>query len=273
MQASKEAPVCHKTAFEDQAVIPLQNPDGFFPALLQHFPMRILLLQHDPLDGPGALIEWAASRGHGISTCLICQGDPLPPINSFDLLVSLGGPMGAYDEGKYHWLATEKEYLRQAVAAGKKILGLCLGCQMLADALGGKAFRHSCKEFGWQPIEPTEVGRQWFGINGQDSTFKAFQWHGDTYTLPPGAVQLARNEATEQQAFLIKGSTGALVLGLQFHLEWTEKMAREALAEPGVAPPPSPSVQSPAEILADLSLFDSSKKRFFALLDRFSEEE
>jgi hypothetical protein len=63
------------------------------------------------------------------------------------------------------------------------------------------------------------------------------------------------------------------VLGLQFHLEWTEKMAREALAEPGVAPPPSPSVQSPAEILADLSLFDSAKKRFFALLDRFSEEE
>lgn len=235
--------------------------------------MRILLLQHDPLDGPGALIEWAEARGHGISICMICQGDHLPPISSFDLLVSLGGPMGAYDEGKYNWLAAEKEYLRQAVAAGKKILGLCLGCQLLADALGGKAFRHICKEFGWQEIEPTEAGRPWFSIEGQESPFKAFQWHGDTYTLPPGAVQLARNGAAEQQAFLIKGPAGALVLGLQFHLEWTEQMAREALAEPGVAPPPSTSVQTPAEILADLSLFDSGRKRFFALLDRFTEEE
>ena len=229
--------------------------------------MRLLLLQHDPLDGPGSLTEWAAARGHTIFTCLICRGDPLPPVGSFDLLVSLGGPMGAYDEEKHPWLAAEKEYLRQAVAAGKKILGLCLGCQLLADALGGKAFRHSCKEFGWQPIEPTTAGGEWFGAQG---TFHAFQWHGDTYTLPPGAVQLARNEASEQQAFLMKGPTGDQVLGLQFHLEWTERMAREALAEPGVAPPPSPSVQTPGEILADPTLFDSAKKRFFALLDRFT---
>jgi GMP synthase-like glutamine amidotransferase len=229
--------------------------------------MRLLLLQHDPLDGPGSLTEWAAARGHTIFTCLICRGDPLPPVGSFDLLVSLGGPMGAYDEVKHPWLAAEKEYLRQAVAAGKKILGLCLGCQLLADALGGKAFRHTCKEFGWQPIEPTTAGGEWFGAQG---TFHAFQWHGDTYTLPPGAVQLARNEASEQQAFLMKGPTGDQVLGLQFHLEWTERMAREALAEPGVAPPPSPSVQTPGEILADLTLFDSAKKRFFALLDRFT---
>ncbi|MEY2906100.1 MAG: hypothetical protein RLZZ408_571 [Verrucomicrobiota bacterium] len=232
--------------------------------------MRLLLLQHDPLDGPGALIEWAAGRGHGVSTCLICQGDPLPPVGPFDLLVSLGGPMGAYDEEKHPWLADEKEYLRQAVAAGKKILGLCLGCQLLADALGGRAFRHSCKEFGWQPIELTAAGGRWFGGQG---TFLAFQWHGDTYTLPPGAVQLARNGAAEQQAFLMKGPAGDQVLGLQFHLEWTEQMAREALAEPGVAPPPSPSVQTPGEILADLTLFDSAKKRFFALLDRFTAED
>jgi GMP synthase-like glutamine amidotransferase len=232
--------------------------------------MRLLLIQHDPLDGPGALIEWAAARGHTLTTCMICQGDPLPPVGSFDLLVSLGGPMGAYDEGKHPWLAAEKEYLRQAVAAGKKILGLCLGCQLLADALGGKAFRHSCKEFGWQPIEPTTAGGLWFGGQG---TFPAFQWHGDTYTLPPGAVQLARNEAAEQQAFLMKGPAGDQILGLQFHLEWTEQMAREALAEPGVAPPPSPSVQTPGEILADLTLFDSAKKRFFALLDHFTAED
>ncbi len=231
--------------------------------------MRILLLQHDPLDGPGALLEWAESRGHSVACCLICQGEPLPPLASFELLVSLGGPMGAYEEEKHPWLATEKEYLRQALAAGKKILGLCLGCQLLADALGGKAFRHTCKEFGWQPIEPLPEGDSWFGTGG---TFYAFQWHGDTYTLPPGAVHLARNAAAEQQAFVLEGARGGLVMGLQFHLEWTEQMAREALAEPGVAPPPSPFVQTPEEILSDLSLFETAKQRFFALLDRFSNQ-
>lgn len=229
--------------------------------------MRILILQHDPLDGPGALVDWASERGHTLTICLICDGDTLPPLDSFDLLVSLGGPMGAYDGEKHPWLAAEKEYLRQALSTGKQILGLCLGCQLIADALGGKAFRHTCKEFGWQPIEPLEAGRKWFGT---DQAFKAFQWHGDTYSLPPGAVQLARNGAAEQQAFLLKGPSGNTVIGLQFHLEWTETMAREALAEPGVAPPPSPSVQTPEEILSDLSLFDSARSRFFMLMDRLA---
>ena len=228
--------------------------------------MRILCIQHDPLDGPGALIAWAEARGSSLSCCLICKGDPLPPLESFDLLVSLGGPMGAYEEEKHPWLSSEKEYLRQAFAAGKKILGLCLGCQLLADALGGRAFRHTCKEFGWQPIEPLHDGTSWFGAT---TPFQAFQWHGDTYSLPPGAIQLARNEATEQQAFLVRGPAGDQVIGLQFHLEWTEEMARDAVAEPGVAPPPSPFVQSPDEILSDLSLFESARSRFFALMDRF----
>ena len=227
--------------------------------------MRLLLLQHDPLDGPGALTAWAAEHGHSVVICLICQGESLPPLDSFDLLVSLGGPMGAYEEEKHLWLVTEKEYLREAVAEGKKILGLCLGCQLLADALGGRAFRHTCKEFGWQPIELLEAGRDWFG---EDGGFYAFQWHGDTYSLPPGAVQLARNNAAEQQAFLMEAPSGGRVLGLQFHLEWTETMAREALAEPDIAPPPSPSVQTPEEILLDLSLFDAAQSRFFRLMDK-----
>ena len=256
--------------------------------------MRILCLQHDPLDGPGALVEWAESGAHEVTFCLICerktQEEPLPPLESFDLLVSLGGPMGAYEEEKHPWLAEEKQYLRDALAGGKRILGLCLGAQLLADAFGGSSFRHTRKEFGWQPIEPTKEGREWFGASDpfyalekhekgifyaleshKKGLFQAFQWHGDTYTLPPGAVQLARNEAAEQQAFLIEAPRGGKALGLQFHLEWTEQMAREALAEPGVAPPVSFFVQTPEEILSDLSLFDSAKSRFFALLDKFTD--
>ena len=229
--------------------------------------MRILLLQHDPLDGPGAILDWANERGHSVATCLICQEEPLPTLDSFDFLVSLGGPMGAYDEENHLWIASEKEFLRQTVAAGKKILGLCLGCQLLADALGGKAFRHTCKEFGWQPIEPLAEGREWFGTT---EPFPAFQWHGDTYSLPPGAIRLARNKATEQQAFLLWGPSGNPILGLQFHLEWTEQMAREALADSGVSPLPSPYVQTPEEILSNPSLFREAGERFFNLLDRTS---
>jgi len=230
--------------------------------------MNILLIQHDPLDGPGVLLEWAQFRGHSIAFYPISEGGPLPLLESFDLLVSLGGPMGAYEEEKYPWLKTEKDYLRQAIAAGKKILGLCLGCQLLAEALGGKAFRHTRKEFGWQPIEPLPEGTTWFGTN---DSFQAFQWHGDTYSLPPGAVNLARNEATEQQAFLLDGPSGNQALGLQFHLEWTEQMTRDALKEPDIAPPKSDFIQSPEEILSDLSLFSKSKERFFLLLDRFTQ--
>jgi len=229
--------------------------------------MRVLCLQHDPLDGPGALLDWAAERGHQVTSCLISAGEQLPALDSFDLLVSLGGPMGAYEEEKHPWLTVEKEYLRRAVAAGKRILGLCLGCQLLADALGGRAFRHTCKEFGWQPIEPLPDGREWFGTA---NVFQAFQWHGDTYSLPPGAKQLAGNTAAEQQAFLFLGPAGNPVLGLQFHLEWTEDMAKEALAEPGVAPPASPFVQTPEEILSDPSLFETARERFYALMDRLT---
>jgi GMP synthase-like glutamine amidotransferase len=228
--------------------------------------MRLLCIQHDCLDGPGALLEWAVLRGHTISSCLICEGESLPATDSFDLLISLGGPMGAYEEEQHPWLILEKQYLREAVGAGKKILGLCLGCQLLADALGGRAFRHSCKEFGWQPIELTVDGEKWFLLESSETSFRAFQWHGDTYSLPPGAIQLARNEACEQQAFLI----GNQVLGLQFHLEWTEQMMRDALANPEVAPPPSPSVQTSEGILSEISLCSSGKKRFFALMDRFA---
>ena len=227
--------------------------------------MRLLDLQHDPLDGPGTLLDWAESRGHTTFRCLICEGEPLPSIDSFDLLVSLGGPMGAYEEAKHPWLELEKRYLREAFASGKKILGLCLGTQMIAEALGGKAFRHSCKEFGWQPIDPTPAGLEWFSWDKGKGSFLAFQWHGDTYTLPPGAIQLARNTACEQQAFAI----GNQVLGLQFHLEWTEAMMRKALAEPGVASPPSASVQTLEEIMSDPSLFESGQKHFFSLMDRF----
>jgi GMP synthase-like glutamine amidotransferase len=239
--------------------------------------MRLLFIQHDPLDGPGALLEWALTHGYPTATCLICEGEPLPPLESFDLLISLGGPMGAYEEEKHPWLIAEKAYLREAVAAGKKLVGLCLGCQLLADALGGKAYRHTLKEFGWQPITLSGEGLKLLSLekdsfsaleNHKKSHFLAFQWHGDTYSLPPGAVQLARSEACEQQAFLV----GTQVLGLQFHLEWTEQMMREALADPGVTLSmiPSPTVQTPEEILSDLSLFESGKKRFFALMDRFS---
>lgn len=212
-------------------------------------------------------MEWAEIRGCRLDSRLACSGDPLPHPEGFDLLVSLGGPMGAYEEEKHPWIVTEKEFLRSAFLAGKRILGLCLGCQLLAVALGGRAFRHTHKEFGWQPIEPVEEGCEWFG---SPTPFKAFQWHGDTFALPPEAVQLARNGAAEQQAFLLIGPSGNPALGLQFHLEWTERMVREALAEPGVAPPPSPTVQTPEEILSDLSLFGEARERFFLLMDRLT---
>jgi len=148
-------------------------------------PMKILLLQHDPLDGP---VTWSSGPvGAGIrwrpAWCARMPSSAAAGIFR-PHLVSLGGPMGAYEEE-----STRGSRWRRVSAAGrrdrKKILGLCLGAQLLADALGGRAFRHTCKEFGWQPIEPLGAGREWFGT---EDVFYAFS---GTATLLSGGGDLA----------------------------------------------------------------------------------
>ena len=179
--------------------------------------MRIQIIQHVPFEGPGSIARWAEAGGHSMGFTHLHAGDPLPALGAFDRLVVMGGPMNIYEYDAYPWLREEKAFLQGAVAAGKTIVGICLGAQLLADVLGGAVTAGREREIGWLPLELTAEGRRsaLFGPLPERPT--VFHWHGDTFAIPPGAERLAASEGCANQAFLHDGR----VLGLQFHLEST----------------------------------------------------
>lgn len=179
--------------------------------------MRIHCLQHVPFEGPSRVANWAAAGGHTLTTSHLYAGDPLPDLADFDRLVVMGGPMGVGDDAEHSWLAAEKARIDAAIAAGRSVVGICLGAQLIADVLGARVYRNREQEIGWFPIELTAAAQGLALCDGLPQRFTAYHWHGDTFDLPAGAVQLARSEACEQQAFLY----GDRVLGLQCHLEAT----------------------------------------------------
>ena len=132
-----------------------------------------------------------------------------------DLLIVLGGPIGAYEDDRYPFLADEVRLIERSVRCDVPVLGICLGAQLLARALGARVYRGSAKEIGFAPVTLTAEGRAGcLGLLGREPS-PVLHWHGDTFDLPAGAQHLAETDITPNQAF----GLGARVLGLQFHLE------------------------------------------------------
>jgi GMP synthase-like glutamine amidotransferase len=182
--------------------------------------MRVHYLQHAPFESLGSMEALLRMQGHAISRSALFASPRLPGLADFDALIALGGPMSVNDEGEYPWLMAEKRLVREAVEEGKIVLGLCLGAQLIASALGAKVRKNAEKEIGWFPIE---------GAAGADAgsfafppSLVAFHWHGEVFDLPAGAIRLASSSACENQAFQI----GRQTIGLQFHLETTPEAAR-----------------------------------------------
>jgi GMP synthase-like glutamine amidotransferase len=127
-------------------------------------------------------------------------------VDGFDWLIVMGGPMNVYQYRDYPWLRAERRVIRDAVSANKRVLGVCLGAQLIADALGGKVFQNDHKEIGWFPVSAVPEGADSPFVFPHETT--VFHWHGDTVSLPPGGVWLARSPGCEHQAF----SVGSRVL-------------------------------------------------------------
>jgi len=138
------------------------------------------------------------------------------------MLIAMGGPMSVNDEAELPWLKGEKQAVREAVAEGTPILGVCLGAQLIASSLGARVYRSPTKEIRWFPIQAVRSSVPSFRF---PSACMAFHWHGETFDLPEGAVRLAKSEACENQAFQLNRN----VIGLQFHLETTEDSALDLL--------------------------------------------
>jgi GMP synthase-like glutamine amidotransferase len=227
--------------------------------------MHIQCLQHVPFEGPCGIGGWAAARGHRLAVTPLYAGVVPPRPADFDWLVVMGGPMGVGDEAQYPWLAAEKVLIREAIAAGKTVVGVCLGAQLIAEVLGGRVYRNREREIGWMPIQLTEAGRASPLFGFLPPVLPVFHWHGDTFDLPPGAVHLARSDACEHQAFLV----GGRALGLQFHLESTAASVAGLCAECADELRPGPYVQTARQMLAvGPADYARLQDALFGILDR-----
>ncbi|MBK1720371.1 type 1 glutamine amidotransferase [Thiocystis violacea] len=230
--------------------------------------MRIHCFQHVPFEGPAAIADWAERRGHAIAITPLYERTALPEPERFDWLVVMGGPMGVHDEADHPWMAAEKRCIAASIAAGKRVIGVCLGAQLIAEALGARVYRNPEKEIGWFPIELTEAGRVSPLTDFLPPSLEVFHWHGDTFEPPPGAIQLARSAVCEQQAFLYDGR----VLGLQCHLEATSDSVRDIVANCADEIQPANAVQSAERLLAATEAdYARIHGALFGMLDRLAE--
>ncbi len=186
--------------------------------------LRAHYLQHVPFEGLGSIETWLQDSGYQITCSQLYHSVDFPRVEDIDLLVIMGGPMSVNDENVYPWLVEEKKFIKNIIEAGTSTLGICLGAQLIANSMGGKVFPNSVKEIGWFPIQASKTEGD--GIFQFPEEIDVFHWHGETFNLPNGAVQLAESKGCKNQAFQI----GDNVIGLQFHLE-TTSVSAQAIVE------------------------------------------
>jgi len=184
--------------------------------------MRIQLIEHDPHDFSRTNISlWVANKGCRVNQIYVCNNEDLPPIDSFDWLMVMGGSQHAWDVEGNAWLQKEKEFVNKSLTAGKIILGICFGAQLLAEALGGKLFPNPHREIGWHEVALNREGQESFLFQNIPPSFVTFHWHSDHFSLPQSCTRLAGSQATANQAFVDKERP---LVGLQFHPEYTRQM-------------------------------------------------
>jgi GMP synthase-like glutamine amidotransferase len=227
--------------------------------------MRIHYLQHASFEGMSCLQDWFLRRRHLISGTHLYRGDTLPGLDTFDWLVILGGPMGVHDTDQFPWLVAEKQLIRDAMAAGKIVLGICLGGQLMAHVLGAEVKKNTYKEIGWFPITRRDEVETSALKGIFPKQMNMFHWHGDTFAIPAGATPLASSAACANQGYVI----GDRIVGLQCHPETTpqfiEYLARAGMDELAES---SPYIQTREQLFADDETYRAINRVMYAILEK-----
>ncbi len=226
--------------------------------------MRAHYFQHEAFEDTAAIGTWLQDHGFEITGTRFFESDALPAVEDIDWLVIMGGAMSVNDEARLPWLVREKEFVRQCIAAQKVVVGVCLGAQMIASALGAAVYRNSGKEIGWFPVEKSgQSGSLLF----QDfpERLHVFHWHGETFDLPKGADLVARSETTRHQIF----TYGNRVVGFQCHLETTPASLASLSKACHAELIPAPRVQTHDEMMAGTEKYIAPMhKALFGVLER-----
>jgi len=185
--------------------------------------MNVLIMKHIEIEGPG-LIEYCLKQGNIFYQILnLSTAAHFPKLDDFTHIILLGGPMNVHEEDRYPFLREEDLFIKEAIQRGKTILGICLGAQLIAKALGAKVFKSPVKEIGWYDVSLTDEGSKDPFFSYLPKTFPVFQWHEDTFEIPKVGKLIVTSNFVPHQAFRY----GEKVYGLQFHLEVTEEMIQE----------------------------------------------
>ena len=225
--------------------------------------MHIHYFQHDHFEDLGYIGDWAASHNYTTSATRFDIKPEFPPHENYDWLVVLGGKMGVHDSDQYPWIIQETEFIKVAIALEKTVLGICLGSQLLANALDAKVYKNSEPEMGFFPVMFNQHAHS-------DSIFKYFpdelnvmHMHFDSFDLPKGAIAMAHSKVTPCQAFRY----GNNVFALQFHFEITESNAPVFIREVTPEIVPGRLVQQPSEMLQNISSCALNNQVFSKMLD------
>lgn len=226
--------------------------------------MRFHFIQHVPYEGLGRIQDWFELNSFKPTSTQWFGANRLPEQNDFDALIIMGGPMSVYETNRYPWLEQEIHFIRESIQNAKKVLGICLGAQLIAAALGAKVYPNHEKEIGWFPVHLTNEGRASGFFGNLGNPLIPFHWHGDTFELPNGALLLAESDGCINQAFSFRHH----VLALQFHLEirWKDLNGMAVHLEKDLSP--GTYVQSLPQI-RNLFFFENSAKPMHTLLSAF----
>jgi GMP synthase-like glutamine amidotransferase len=194
--------------------------------------MPVLICKNISTEGPGTITDYLKSKRAAYTTVDLALGESIPDTRRFDTLVMMGGPMSVNDDIAY--IREEELLVRDFIAGGKKILGICLGAQIMAKALGAAVYKGPAPEIGWMEVELDEEGigdplmKRLTADMPDDANRKlpVFQWHGETFDIPAGGIRLASSALYPNQAFRV----GRGAYGFQFHIEVDRQMIRDWMA-------------------------------------------